>query len=116
MKSFRAMRIIALNFILTSGCATLEQSPKISSNILAQNNVGASLISFNPNIPFPTDQAFFPMEKDLSGFFYSWRECEKKFVICLKWKLKKVSFKFDDREAMRFFKENDFGLVKRKGP
>jgi len=56
------------------------------------------------------------MEKDLSGVYYSWNECKKKFLICLKWEIKKVSFKFNDPEAMRFFKDNDFGLKKRENP
>lgn len=67
-------------------------------------------------IPFPHDKAFFPMERDLSGVYYSWRECAKRFIICLKWEQKKVTFKFTDKEMMRFFKDNDFGLKKRANP
>jgi hypothetical protein len=75
-----------------------------------------TLSGFDPDIPFPHDMAFFPMEKDLSGVYYSWRECERRFIICTKWKLKKVSFKFNDSKSMKFFKDNDFGLIKRKNP
>jgi hypothetical protein len=98
-----------------SGCASLEESPKISSNTLIQNDEN-SLVHFAPDIPFPTDSAFFPLEQDLSGVYYSWRECKKRFVICFKWERKKVSFKFSDSEAMKFFKANDFGLKKRENP
>jgi len=56
------------------------------------------------------------MEKDLSGVYYSWRECTKRFILCTRWELKKVSFKFNNPEAMSFFKNNDFGLTKRQSP
>jgi hypothetical protein len=74
------------------------------------------LVHIGPDIPFPHDKAFFPIEKDLSGVYYSWRECEKKFIVCLKWKHKEVSFKFNDPEMMLFFKSNDFGFIKRPMP
>jgi hypothetical protein len=74
------------------------------------------LASSPVNIPFPVDKAFFPLEKDLSGVYYSWRECTKKFIVCFKWEKKKVSFKFSDKEAIKFFKDNDFGFIKRQGP
>lgn len=79
-------------------------------------NDDVSLVHVSPGIPFPTDDAFFPMEKDLSGVYYSWRECTKKFIVCLKWEQKKVSFKFNDPEMMSFFKANDFGFKKRAKP
>jgi len=115
MKNYLGLKMIALSFFLISACTTLESSPKISSNTLVENS-NSALISFNPDIPFPTDQAFFPIEPDLSGVYYSWRVCKKKFILCLRWERKQVSFKFNDPEAMRFFKNNDFGFIKRKGP
>jgi hypothetical protein len=72
------------------------------------------LVHFAPDIPFPTDEAFFPIEKDLSGVYYSWRECTKRVIFCIKYEIKKVSFKFSDAETMKFFKSNDFGFKKRK--
>jgi len=94
----------------------LSQSPKISSNTLAQNEQ-SSLEHFGPDIPFPTDRAFFPIEPDLSGVYYQWRECSKKFLgVCYRWRIKKITFKFDDKNQMRFFKDNDFGLLKRRNP
>ena len=69
-----------------------------------------------PHIPMPYDKAFFPIEKDLSGIYYSWRECTKRFIICLKWERKKITFKFTDKEAIKYFKDNDFGFIKRQGP
>jgi hypothetical protein len=98
-----------------NACATLEESPKISSNTLVKNE-DASLVHVGPGIPFPTDAAFFPIEPDLSGVYYSWRECKRRFVVCIKWEPKKVSFKFDDPEMMKFFKANDFGFKKRENP
>jgi len=115
MKSFLSLKILVLNFILMSGCTSLESSPPISSNTLVKSD-SVSLVHFAPDIPFPTDDAFFPIEKDLSGVYYSWRECEKRIVICIKWGVKKVSFKFNNQEAMKFFKANDFGLKKRINP
>jgi hypothetical protein len=79
-------------------------------------NDSVPLVSTVVSIPFPVDKAFFPLEKDLSGVYYSWRECTKKFIVCFKWEKKKVSFKFSNQEAMKFFKDNDFGFIKRQGP
>jgi len=79
-------------------------------------NDSSSLVHFAPDIPFPAQDAFFPIEKDLSGVYYSWRECAKRFIVCLKWEQKKVSFKFNDQETMKFFKANDFGFKKRESP
>lgn len=105
----------ALSFILIAGCSNLQSSPVVSSSTLVKND-NSTLVSIAPDIPFPADKAFFPMEKDLSGVYYQWKVCEKKFIFCVKWKIKKVSFKFNDRETMMFFKANDFGLTKRKNP
>lgn len=115
MKSYLNLKTIVLSCILMSACTTLKQSPKPSSNTLLKSD-GVSLVHIAPDIPFPTDDAFFPMEKDLSGVYYSWRECAKRFVICIKWQQKKVSFKFNDPEMMGFFKANDFGFKKRERP
>jgi hypothetical protein len=84
--------------------------------LLIKSNDGVSLVHFAPDIPFPVDKAFFPIEPDLSGVYYSWRECAKRFILCVKWEQKKISFKFNDPEAMKFFKANDFGFIKRKSP
>ncbi len=107
------MSVLSLLLILSS-CAS-DSSPKVSSNTLVKNE-SVSLVHFAPDIPFAPDQAFFPLERDLSGVYYSWNECEKRFVVCLKWKHKKVSFKFNDTEAMKYFKAGDFGLTKRANP
>jgi hypothetical protein len=74
------------------------------------------LIQVNPEIPFPTDLAFFPIDPDLDGVYYSWRECARRLVICVKWEHKKVKFLFSDKEMMRFFKNGDFGFKKRQNP
>lgn len=115
MTNLKSLKMTALSFILMNACTTLSPSPKISSSSLVKSD-GVSLVHIAPDIPYYNDEAFFPIEKDLSGVYYSWRECEKRFVVCLKWKLKKVSFKFNDPEMMRFFKSNDFGLKKRQMP
>lgn len=107
--------MVALSFILIASCSNLELSPKVSSNTLLKNEPDP--LSYNmPSIPFHYDKAFFPLEKDLSGVYYSWRECKKRFIICLKWEQKKISFKFDDKQTLKFFKDNDFGLIKRQSP
>jgi hypothetical protein len=115
MRSFQKVRIFVLSFFLISACSTLTELPKISSNSLEKNDA-VSLPALNNDIPFPTDNAFFPIEKDLSGVYYSWRECSKKFIICFKWEHRKVSFLFSDPGVMKFFKDNDFGFKKRQMP
>lgn len=115
MKSYPSLKMSVLSFILMSGCSSYKSSPEALSSI-QQKNEPIPSSSYSPNIPFPHDKAFFPLEKDFSGVYYSWRECTKKFIICFKWEKRKVSFKFSDKEAMKFFKDNDFGLIKRQGP
>jgi hypothetical protein len=74
------------------------------------------LVSFNPDIPFIPEKAFFPLHPSGDGIYYSWRECGKRFIVCLRWDYKEIIFRFDDKEAMRWFQANDFGLKKRQGP
>lgn len=54
--------------------------------------------------------------KDMDGVYYSWKECTKRIIFCIKWEHKEVFFSFADKEAMKWFKANDFGFKKRENP
>lgn len=74
------------------------------------------MVHIAPDIPFMADKAFYPIEKDLNGVYYSWRECTRRIIVCTKWETKKVHFGFDNKEMMNYFKANDFGFYKRPQP
>jgi len=84
---------------------------KASSNIPEKShNV---VIGEAPKIPFNVEEAFFPLRKNPSTEnivpSYRWRECVKKFIICLKWKTRTEYF-----EDLSWFAANSYGLTKRK--
>jgi hypothetical protein len=122
MKSYPNLMMSGLIFILIASCSNLEQSHPHSQNILQESEenklVHISDKASDPgiNIPFNKEAAFYPMAKDGSGVEYKWRECVKEFIICFKWKQKKVIFRFDDKEKMQWFINNSFGLKKRDMP
>lgn len=69
-----------------------------------------------PKIPFIPEKAFYPIHPSGEGVYYSWRDCTKRFIVCLKWEYKEQLFRFDDKEAMGYFLHNDFGFKKRQAP
>jgi hypothetical protein len=102
-----------LIFALTMSCSSLESSLKVSSNTLAKTE-SSELVQIAPNIPFNTDEAFFPLRQREDGKIlasYQWRECTKRFVVCVKWEKKRVYF-----EDLSWFLSNGFGLTKQRKP
>jgi hypothetical protein len=69
-----------------------------------------------PRIPFDTDRAFFPLHKDLDGVFYSWDECTRRILVCVKWEYREVKIPFSNAEMMRWFHAQGFGLKKLERP
>jgi hypothetical protein len=47
------------------------------------------------------------------GVFYSWYDCNWLGLNC---KYKEVIFRFDDKQTMNWFLNNDFGFKKRARP
>lgn len=57
------------------------------------------------------DEAFFPLRINPEGKIvpsYQWRECVKKFVVCLKWQTKIIYF-----DKLDWFHSSEYGLMKR---
>jgi len=122
MKSLQSLTMTALILLSIQSCSNLKQSPESSLSIPRKND-GPELVHAAdkvsvvvPNIPFNAYDAFYPLSRDGSGVEYKWRECEKRVIFCVKWKQKKVVFRFDDKEIMRWFISNDFGFKKREKP
>lgn len=58
------------------------------------------------------NEAFFPLRYREDGKIlpsYTWRECKKRFVVCLSWENKIVYF-----ENLEWFQANGFGITKLK--
>ena len=93
-------------------CSNLESSHKVSSTTLAKTETSNLVhISTNaPDIPFNKDEAFFPLRVKTDGKIvpsYQWRECTKRFVVCLSWQKKIIYF-----EDLSWFQANGYGLKK----
>jgi hypothetical protein len=73
--------------------------------------------SETPKIPINFDDAFFPVHSEKNEFFYSWQECTKRFIVCVKWEYKEIPIlKCDDKQGMNLLRQRDFGLKKRALP
>lgn len=73
------------------------------------------MVKIGPDIPYHNTDAFYPLrrsKKDPSKILptYQWKECVKKFVVCLKWETKRVEL------DLEWFLDNKFGLSKRRKP
>ncbi len=108
MKNYK--RILRIGLILSwiVSCSNFESSanPSFSTSINQE--------ATKPDIPFKEDIAFYPLRKTPDGKIfpsYQWRECTKRFIICLKWETKTVFF-----ENLEWFYQNDFGACKRPTP
>lgn len=89
---------------LIQSCSSLESSP--SPSFISPEKIEA------PDIPFNRDEAFFPLRYREDGKIlpsYTWKECTKRVVFCLNWKLKIIYF-----EDLSWFQANGFGLQKLK--
>lgn len=85
----------------------------MSSQKLAVSNE-PSLVVVAPEIPFLKEDAFYPLRRGFDAKIvptYQWRECTKRFIVCLKWETKRVDF-----NDLEWFYLNGFGLSKRKRP
>ncbi len=105
--------MIGLIFALTISCSSLESSPRVSSTTLAKTET-SELVQIAPEIPFNTDEAFLPLRQRQDGKIlpsYQWRQCVKRFVVCVKWEKKRVYF-----EDLSWFLSNGFGLTKQRKP
>ena len=122
MKSYQGLMMNALILLLITSCSNLRQSQPFSQNTIQESeerklvHISDKVSDSSPTIPFSPHDAFYPMAKDGSGVEYKWRECAKRFIVCLKWEQKKVVFKFTDKNIMEWFIANDFGLKKREKP
>ncbi len=99
--------------LLTVSCSSVTSSPSLSSQKLA-SNADASLVLIAPEIPYSREDAFYPLRRGKDGKIlpsYQWRECVKKFVVCLKWETRRVEF-----VDLEWFYANGFGLSKRRRP
>lgn len=96
---------------LTQSCSNLKSYHKASSTTLAKTEA-SSLVHVAPDIPFNKEEAFFPLRENPEGEIvpsYQWKECVKRFIICLKWKKKTIYFK-----DLSWFYANEYGLSKRR--
>ena len=117
MKWTNAAGVISIaSLLLIAACGTLETSPTLTTNTSSQNPNSPKLVIVNPNIPFDAEEAFFPLHPSGEGVFYSWRECERRILVCTKWRYKEVIFRFNDSNIMEWFINNDFGFKKRERP
>jgi hypothetical protein len=65
-----------------------------------------------PYIPFAIDEAYLKLRRDEYGIIrpsYRFKECEKRILVCVKWKIKTVWF-----NELEWFMINGWGLSKRK--
>jgi len=96
--------------LLLIGCSLNQKHlPEKSSNPTPSQS---DIILEAPSIPFDREKAFYPLRRDEFGVIrpsYQYRECVKRFVVCLKWETKKVFF-----TDLEWFYSNGFGLSKRK--
>lgn len=111
MKNLISQLKIGLILSLIASCSSLQSSQDHSSCIQEKIEIQSGE---KPNIPFQPEKAFFPLRVNPEGKIvpsYSWRECSKKFIVCLKWKRKTVYF-----ENLDWFYNGEFGLMKRPSP
>jgi hypothetical protein len=108
MKRCLSLKMNALILSLIVSCSSLESSPKALYNTPEKDQIPDTFKE--PKIPFDRQAAFYSLRikdgKILPS--YSWQECKKKFVVCLKWETKIIYF-----EDLTWFYANDFGLSKR---
>jgi hypothetical protein len=70
------------------------------------------MVLIAPDIPFDNQEAFYPYrrsKKDPKIIVptFQWRECVKRFIVCIKWENKRVEF-----HDLEWFHANDFGACK----
>lgn len=122
MKNLQSLMMKGLTLLLIVSCSNLEQSPPHSQNTLQESetsklvHISDKISDSSFNIPFNKEAAFYPLAKDGTGVEYKWRECVKQFIVCIKWKQKKIVIRFDDKDKMQWFINNGFGLKKRDMP
>lgn len=101
------MLVMILN--LMKSCSNLPSSQDHSSCTQEKIEINSRE---KPEIPFTLDKAFLPLrynkENNKIVPSYSWDECMKRFVVCLKWQ-RKIHY-FNDLE---WFYVNEWGLTKR---
>ena len=111
------LRVVAiLSMLLTAACATSETSPTPTINTSPLNPSDMVAVYAGPKIPFNAEEAFFPLHPSGTGVFYSWDECTRRIIACLKWEYREIIFRFDDPPTMGWFINNDFGFKKREKP
>ena len=71
------------------------------------------MVLIAPDIPFSSEDAFYPLVRTDAGIVpsYQWRECKTRFIVCTKWEVRRVEF-----TDLEWFLANGFGLSKRKRP
>lgn len=109
---WRYLMMIVLTLPLTA--CSLGQGKSPQKSLLNPQEEVSSLAEM-PDIPFSRDDAFYPLRKnpDTQNIVpsYSWRECSKRIIFCVRWSLKIIYF-----EDMTWFHANGFGLTKRQRP
>jgi len=109
-----------LSLLLISACATSNSSQKPITSSLSQiqlsNSEQVDLVSIGPKIPFDNQNAFFPIHPSGKGVYYSWDECTRRILVCVKWEYKEVLFRFDDENMMNWFINNNFGFKRLERP
>lgn len=104
--------IMSVVILLSTGCTSIQKtSPSYSSQSLSTGN-DSRLVVIAPDIPFSREDAFFPLRRREDGKIlpsYQYKECAKRVIVCLDWKIKTVFF-----EELDWFMINGMGLMKRK--
>ena len=108
MKNLIDLVMLALITSLIQSCSNLPSSQDPSSCTPEKIEIKNSQ---KPEIPFHSDNAFYPLRKNPEGKIlpsYMWQECAKRFIVCLEWKYKVMYF-----EDLEWFYAGEFGLAKR---
>lgn len=111
MKNLINLLMLVLITNLIQSCSSLQssQDPLSCSPEKIEVRPGEK-----PEIPFAPEKAFFPLRVNPQGKItpsYRWRECAKRFIVCLEWKDRILYF--DD---LSWFYANEYGLMKRPSP
>lgn len=113
MKNWTKVLTNVLILGLMASCASLKSSETLSLSTPGKTE-NKEISQTVPKIPIEIEEAFLPFRMREDGLIlpsYQWRECVKKFVICVKWKKQTVFF-----EDFGFFLDGDYGVTKRPKP
>ncbi len=113
MKSIKDLSIVVI-LLLAVSCGSVTTSPNLSSQNLAKSEDGSKIVLIAPDIPINPEEAFFPLRRFKDGTIgptFQWSECVKRFIVCTKWKDKRVEF-----PDLEWFLANGYGLSKLKKP